>query len=560
MQRCLYRKLVFMTCLIVSSTIFASTHPLLQWMEKTDPKIFSKYKDEFKSELQKYVDSHGRVTPTLQETLFEIERLYGPKFNSAARADYQDIVADIGGKITGMIEVPRNQTPFWFLEPGPLKDYRSTKKLPHNADYVIIGAGLTGTSAAYYLSDAAHSGKTVIVLEAGQIASQSSGRNGGNFQLLAENYLDDFLTLVEERRRIVKQRNPELSESELDKVAEFQANTLYEFNYKNFIRLKDILKRENISCDQSSAGWLKLASSREEAQILYRDFEWLQSRKKSVPMELWSADRIAQEVKISSLFSARYIPENGNYHPYKFVTQVLQKSISKGVKLYTHVTVEKVTDEGHGKVLIRTSEGSVHANKVIVATNAQTPKIFSDLSVIKTHYSQVVNMEHVTNTLKGMTLTEQRGDIYFNFPKSKTYQDGTQTRGMLHFGLDYDESTNESSESRFKKHFREMQAMIEIRFPETQGQPASRAWEGPMGFTSDRTPLIGFYHPKKLIGSRHNNIVVAAAFQGYGGSFCFQAGFVAAEMALSSQVHPDVPEEIFGPHRFAHSRSLLSTP
>jgi hypothetical protein len=49
---------------------------------------------------------------------------------------------------------------------------------------------------------------------------------------------------------------------------------------------------------------------------------------------------------------------------------------------------------------------------------------------------------------------------------------------------------------------------------------------------------------------RNKNIIIAAAFQGYGGSFCVQAGYVAERMAATGEVHPDVPEEIFSPNRF----------
>jgi len=54
--------------------------------------------------------------------------------------------------------------------------------------------------------------------------------------------------------------------------------------------------------------------------------------------------------------------------------------------------------------------------------------------------------------------------------------------------------------------------------------------------------MIGFMESKR--------IVVAAAFQGYGGSYCTHAGYVAAQMALTGEVHPDVPEDIFSPTRF----------
>lgn len=56
-----------------------------------------------------------------------------------------------------------------------------------------------------------------------------------------------------------------------------------------------------------------------------------------------------------------------------------------------------------------------------------------------------------------------------------------------------------------------------------------------------------------MVGFLEKNIIIAAAFQGFGGSFCTQAGYVAAQMALTGEVHPSAPEEIFSPKRFSES-------
>src|SRR5688500_16474436 len=49
--------------------------------------------------------------------------------------------------------------------------------LPARADAVVVGAGFTGLSAARRL---ALRGAKVVVLEAGAVAGEASGRNGGH--------------------------------------------------------------------------------------------------------------------------------------------------------------------------------------------------------------------------------------------------------------------------------------------------------------------------------------------------------------------------------------------
>jgi glycine/D-amino acid oxidase-like deaminating enzyme len=65
-------------------------------------------------------------------------------------------------------------TPFWvddFPRPGNI-----TSELPVESDVLIVGSGLTGLSAALRL---AQGGRSVAVLDAGEIASGASCMNGG---------------------------------------------------------------------------------------------------------------------------------------------------------------------------------------------------------------------------------------------------------------------------------------------------------------------------------------------------------------------------------------------
>jgi len=389
-----------------------------------------------------------------------------------------------------------------------------------------------------------------VVLEADQIASQSSGKNGGNFQLLPESYVGIYEGIIGERIKWLNKQRPLLSKGEIRRLAEAHARVLYNFSYQNMIRFIALVEKEKLDIDFSSAGWVKASSDAQEEKMMNIDSNWIKSLDRKNIIELWPAKKIEETLNIPAKHVGRYVANNGNYHPYKFVSEILKRSISKGVQLYTKVRVNSVHPSMHNDVELVTSEGKLRAKKVIVATNAFTPLLFPELSAIKVHVSQIMNLEHVRNHLKGMTVTEQYGDIYYQFPKSKTYQDKNETYGLLHYGLDQDGPKADIYAIGVQEnHFKKMKAQIDARFPETQGQPPSRMWVGPMAFTEDRAPLIGFFHPKNTPSNHDNNIIVAAGFQGYGGSFCFHAGYVASEMALSGKVHADVPEDVFSPER-----------
>jgi glycine/D-amino acid oxidase-like deaminating enzyme len=535
-QRSLLATVLLGSSFILTSCLSNSTHTTLL--------------DDLRIQTQQKSDKNGRVTPQLQKTFYEFEDRYFSKLDKKTQTQFQQLVGEVGGKVHGKIILPESQTPFWHMSKGELEDYQSSKTLPDKANIVIIGAGLTGASAAYHLSQQAAKGLQVVLLESErQPASLSSGRNGGNFQLLPESYVDNYEGLIKERLKWLRKINKNLSEDQLYKKAKAHAETLVNFSFKNFKRFRSVVSKENLDCDFSEGGWLRIASSPEEEKILQEDTEWMLSyNQKDMPdIELWSPQKVKEKLGVESQYGARYIAKNGNYHPYKFVTALLKKTITNGVHFYTGTRVTKILPVGE-KYRVSTGRGDIIADKVIVATNVKTTELFPNLPLY-TVYSQIMNLEHTSNTLNGFTLTERRGDYYYNFPASKSYTDAQGIRrGMVHLGLDFSEPSIDGNRS--EQLFHEMKALTDMRFPETKGQPASRVWTGPMAFTDDRVPMIGFMNSK--------NLILAVAFQGYGGSYCIQAGYVASEMALKGVEHRDAPASVFSPTRTFQKVSVAS--
>jgi hypothetical protein len=76
------------------------------------------------------------------------------------------------------LPTPTSTNSFWHSEPNQfLLGHRTTEDLPAEADVVIVGSGITGTSAARYLSeDERAKGKTVVLLEAREACWGATGR------------------------------------------------------------------------------------------------------------------------------------------------------------------------------------------------------------------------------------------------------------------------------------------------------------------------------------------------------------------------------------------------
>lgn len=76
------------------------------------------------------------------------------------------------------LPTPKSSASFWHSEPNEfLLGHRTTEELPSSADIVIVGSGITGTSAARYLAeDKRAEGKSIVILEAREACWGATGR------------------------------------------------------------------------------------------------------------------------------------------------------------------------------------------------------------------------------------------------------------------------------------------------------------------------------------------------------------------------------------------------
>ena len=535
----------------------------------------------------RHTDAHGRVTEALQDALFAAEGALRSMFDVSATRAFQTLVAQVGGKMMGPIHIPEVRKPYWLKDAGPLVGFRSPGDFPTQVDYVVIGAGLTGASVAKNLLPEVEKGKTVVVLEMGdQPASGASGRNGGNIEMMKESFLHDYRGFVEVQKDFLRARFPDLEQKVIDDQARRQSRYLLRFFWKNveeILRSSGDATREadGIEADVSVAGWLRIAETKEEEEGLEAEVAFANETlglRDDDAFKIWDPDRIEQETGIRARYKGRFVPRSGNMHPYKFVNGVLSRAIAKGVKLYTRTRVEKLTrgaalgPSGGTGCLVETSKGTILARKVIVATNAYTRDLFPELGrdissdgrkrpVLEPRVSHISDFQHVQDHFKGRTMTRKRGDWYANFPGQDRYEDALGVRrGTLHVGGGYD-TPIDADEIHTPPYidlvFHEVLQDTVDTIPATMGQPPYRSWSGVMGFTVDRAPILSFFH-ETWDGAPDTSVVLAVAFNGYGGSQCANAGRIAAMMAIEGKTPEEIPDDIFSMRRFLTDEPLFA--
>ncbi len=482
----------------------------------------------------------GRATDTIRRELESIDR--SCRFSTEALRLFQDLLARLGVATFRPIKLPLNDQPFWQRTPHPLANYQTTTSLPKVADIVVIGAGLTGAAAAYHLKN---TGLQVVVLDQGDPAGEASGRNGGNFELLPENSVGIYEGLAPGRLAYMRRRYPRVPMEVLQAVSERQASLVLGLALRNRDILKETILNEGISCDFSPKGWLHISSNEKEEQAVCDEVSLAAQHGQRI--EIWARSKIGEEFGIKAGFLGRFIPGDGTYHPFKYVCGQLHSALRAGVALYTRTKVRRIVSAGEDKHRVVTDRGTIVARRVIVATNAFTRSVLPELSAIEPYQSQILVTEHVADRARGRIVTSDNGPVFFNQPREGA-RDGRAP--LLMGGGDDRPMKNPLSRRRSPAVHARLIALRDSFYPELVGQPPTTEWIGPMAFTPDGLPCIGFLRP---------GLIIAAGYNGYGGSYTTAAGNAAAEMAITNVVSDRLPEEIFSPRRLLTDDPLFLT-
>ncbi|WP_281992730.1 NAD(P)/FAD-dependent oxidoreductase [Sulfitobacter geojensis] len=219
------------------------------------------------------------------------------------------------------------------------------------ADVVIVGAGLTGLRAAITLAEA---GVDVAVLDAEKIGFGSSGRSGGQCNPIWRATPDDLRA----------------------KFGAAQAERLINTTLSAADDLFDDIRRYNVECEAEQNGWVQAAHTRNAADGLKR----LHAAWAGVGAEITVQSKAETHAAVGSDaydFSLHHA-KGGFVQPMALTRGYAKAAKAAGARLYEEAPAQKIKQTG-SKWRIETPQGSVTAEKVILATNAYTDDLWPGL-------------------------------------------------------------------------------------------------------------------------------------------------------------------------------------
>jgi len=223
--------------------------------------------------------------------------------------------------------------------------------IPEKVDVAVIGAGITGLSAAYTL---AKQGVNVIVLEAESIGWGASSRNGGMA----------LTGLKLPMQTIIKRYGKSL------------ARDLFQCSLDSVSTVEQIVNEEKIDCGFARTGHLLVANKPQHYEALKEEVEFM-AKEFNHNVRVVPPQNLQGEIG-SSIYHGGLVDEvSAGLNPAQYVAGLASAAGKAGARLHARARVDRIerreTSSPLGKRFsIQTKRGSLNAESVFVATAGYT--------------------------------------------------------------------------------------------------------------------------------------------------------------------------------------------
>ena len=223
----------------------------------------------------------------------------------------------------------------------------------HNADICVVGAGITGLSAALNLAER---GYKVTVLEANLVGWGASGRSGGQ---MIFGFGCDMSVIEKATGKLV-------------------AKTMWDMSVEAIDLLRQRVDQHQIQCDLQQ-GHLHAAIKPRQMQELE---DWQASLEKDYgypSLSLWNQQQVQAQMASERYVGGLYDANSGHIHPLNYTLGLAQAAIEAGVIIYTDSAVTKVTRKAQANIC-HTQNGHIKAQQVLFCGNAYMGKLVPEIS------------------------------------------------------------------------------------------------------------------------------------------------------------------------------------
>lgn len=370
-------------------------------------------------------------------------------------------------------------------------------KSSENFDLVIVGAGIAGAAAAYWLSK--RKSLKIAVVDGGGIAGGASGRNAG-FVL----------------RGIVAYYN-----KAVERYGREVAQWIFRFNEETQAHLLEFITRHGNAFSYIQSGSYLLASSLEELAELEQSATLM--KEDDFQVEYMKEDPLER-----GFYGAIFNPHDAGVNPYQLVQALLETS---DVAVFQSEPVHKI-QSSKDTCLVHTQNRVISCSKVLLTTNVYLPHLFPELrSLIQAVRGQVIVTRPLEETILEKLCYANYGYEYFRQLPDKRFLLGGCREPFAKDETGYEDVVTSDVQAA-------LLAYLKDKFPEVAGASIDYRWSGTMAFTRDGLPIMGAIKDKP-------GLYYLAGCNGHGLGYSLALSKLLVEFALD-----DAEPGIFDAKRF----------